>query len=127
LARWLLYREHHEANASNNKKEDKKIRGDKMKNLKNLTAAITLLAVLVLSTASANAGILMSDRSTVPSEDPCVENGDVEQDSGILMSDFAGIIIAGFTGIIISGNRDGIIISGNKSTSQVNCGILMSD
>jgi type 1 fimbria pilin len=91
----------------------------KMKNLRNLMAAITLLAVLVLSTTSANAGILMSDFAGSNNPDPCSVKDDSKLDSGILMSDITGIIIAGFTGIIIAGR--------NGETSHVDCGILMSD
>jgi hypothetical protein len=85
-----------------------------MKNLKNLMAAVTLLAILVLGTGSANAGILMSD-FTGGSEDPCTE-GPTKYDSGILMSDFTGIIL----------HRVGIILHKGDS-GQVDCGILMSD
>ena len=89
-----------------------------MKNLKNLTATFTLSAVMVLSAVSANAGILLSDRSSVPqTENPCTE-APTKYNSGILMSDLGGIIIAGFTGIIISGNKDGV---------PVNCGIILTD
>ena len=90
-----------------------------MKNLKNLMAAMTLLAVLVLGTGSVNAGILVSD-FTNQNSDPCAENNDTKQNSGILMGDLVGIIITGM--------RGGIIITGMKGdTTQVNCGILLGD
>lgn len=92
-----------------------------MKNLKNLMAAVTLFAILVLSTTSANAGIYMTDLTGTPNTDPCTVKDDDKTDWGILMSDFGGIIVAGFTGIIVAGK--GI----NTPTSQVDCGILMSD
>lgn len=90
-----------------------------MKNLKNLLAAITLLAVLVLSTTSANAGIYMTDFAGQPNNDPCSVKDEGEQDTGIIIAGFTGIIIAGFTGIIIAGKE--------APTPQVNCGILMTD
>lgn len=91
-----------------------------MKNLKNLMAAITLLAVLVLSTTSANAGIIVSDFTGSNGDNPCTDKDGVKVDSGILMSDLGGIIIAGFTGIIIAGK------SGSGGT-PVDCGIILGD
>lgn len=95
-----------------------------MKNLKNLMTAVTLFAVLVLGTASANAGILLGDRG-VSTEDPCAEN-DTKFDMGIIVAGFTGIIVAGRGGIIVAG-RDGIIVAGKGGDTQVNCGILMGD
>ncbi|HEY0428286.1 MAG TPA: hypothetical protein VGC76_10930 [Pyrinomonadaceae bacterium] len=89
-----------------------------MKNLKNLTAAFTLLVVMIMGAVSANAGILLGDRSIPVNSDPCVSNDSpTKSDTGIIVAGFTGIIVAGFTGIIVAG----------KDTTQVNCGILMSD
>lgn len=97
-----------------------------MKNLKNMLAAVTLLAVLVLGTTSANAGLLMSDFVNPNQNDPCVETEDTGLDTGIIVAGFTGIIVAGRGGIIVAG-RDGIIVAGKGVTPQVNCGILMGD
>lgn len=103
-----------------------------MKNLKNLLAAGTLLAVMVLGTTVTNAGILMSDRSG-NGGGTCGDNGDASLDMGIIVAGITGIIVAGRTGIIVAG-RDGIIVAGKdgiivagKGDTPVNCGILMSD
>jgi hypothetical protein len=86
-----------------------------MKNLKNLMAAVTLLAILVLGTGSANAGILMSD-FTGGQEDPCTE-GPTKYDSGILMSDFTGVVL----------HRFGVVLHKGGDGGQVDCGILLGD
>jgi hypothetical protein len=90
-----------------------------MKNLKNLMTTVTLLAILVIGTGSANAGILMSD-FTGGQEDPCTE-GPTKYNSGILMSDFTGVILHGF-GVILHGFG-----TDKGGDGQVDCGILMSD
>lgn len=74
-----------------------------MKNLKNTVAAAALMAVLGMGTVSANAGLLISDRSS-----GC---GSVK--SGGLLNQLAGIVIGGaplLDGIIIVG-RDGLMVS----------------
>ena len=93
-----------------------------MKNLKNMLAAITLTAVLMLGATSANAGILLSDLAGTVNQNPCTEQT-TKVDGGIAIND--GIIVAGFTGIIVAGFT-GIIVAGAADT-PVNCGILMSD
>lgn len=94
-----------------------------MTNLKNLLATITLLAVIVLGTTSANAGLIMSDFAG-QGNDPCSESGDVKLDMGIIVAGITGIIVAGRDGIIVAGKDDtqdcGIIVAGRD-------GILMSD
>ena len=88
-----------------------------MKNLKNLLATITLMAVLLISAANAKAGILMSDLKSndVPS---CTETKDnTKANWGIVITNFTGIVITSFTGIVITSATD----------TPVNCGILMSD
>jgi hypothetical protein len=94
-----------------------------MTNLKNLLATITLLAVIVLGTTSANAGLLMSDFSNSGNGDPCTENGDVKLDMGIIVAGITGIIVAGRTGIIVAG-KDGIIVAGKDGASD--CGIIVA-
>jgi hypothetical protein len=81
-----------------------------MTNFKNTVAAITLMAVMVLTTTVANAGLIVSDRSTPATT---CETKPTGSDWGILVSDLVeGIIVAGFTGIIVAGRTDGIIVAG---------------
>ena len=91
-----------------------------MKNLRNLMNAVTLMLVLVIGAVSANAGILLSDRSV--KSDPC--STDTKVDSGIIVAGATGIIVAGFTGIIVAGFT-GIIVAG-KGEETTNCGIIVA-
>ena len=84
-----------------------------MKNLKNLMAAVTLLAVLIVGTGSANAGVVGD--SVNPSEDPCKET--IKFDSGIIVVGIVGIIVVGRTGIIVVGK--------DSDNAEVNCGIIV--
>jgi hypothetical protein len=95
-----------------------------MTNLKNLLASITLLAVIVLGTMSANAGILVSDLNGPSNGDPCTANDDIKLDMGIIVAGITGIIVAGRTGIIVAG-RDGIVVAG-KGDANTNCGIIVA-
>ncbi len=88
-----------------------------MKNLRNLIAAVTLMAVLVMGSISANAGILLGDLKG--NSDTCAN--DTKVDSGIIIGGFTGIIIGGFTGIIIGG------VSGTGCQEQSDSGILLGD
>jgi hypothetical protein len=88
-----------------------------MKNLKNLMAAVTLIAVLMIGATSANAGLLVSDFSGGDDTQPCTATNNDKTDWGIIVTGFTGIIVTGFTGIIVTGAAD----------SPVDCGILMSD
>ena len=81
-----------------------------MKNLKNMMAAVTMLAVLVLGTTSANAGLLMSDRANPGQGNSCT----VKQD---IMADLTGIIL----------HRMGIILSKGGTNTEVSCGIILGD
>jgi hypothetical protein len=91
-----------------------------MTNLKNLLATITLLAVVVLGTTSANAGLIMSDFTGQGNNNPCTANDGVKLDMGIIVAGITGFIVAGRTGIIVAG-RDGIIVAGKD-----NCGIIVA-
>lgn len=85
-----------------------------MKNLRNLMAMVTLMAVLMIGASTTNAGILMSDLN----KEQCTEtSNDKKSDWGIVITGFTGIVITGFTGIVIT---DGV-------STPVDCGILMSD
>lgn len=80
-----------------------------MKNIKNVSAAITLIAVMAFGTTFANAGIIIGG---VTSENPCEQTVK------------PGIIIGGLTGIIIGG-LTGIIIGGATDDTPVDCGIII--
>lgn len=95
-----------------------------MTNLKNLLASITLAAVIILGTMSANAGILVSDFVKSGNDNPCTANDDVKLDMGIIVAGITGIIVAGRTGIIVAG-RDGIIVAGKDGASS-DCGIIVA-
>jgi hypothetical protein len=88
-----------------------------MKNLRNLLATITLMAVLIVSASTARAGILMTDGLKADDPQPCVETkGDsTKVDSGILVT-FTGILVT-FTGILVTFKND----------TQTDCGILVTN
>ena len=79
--------------------------------------AVTLLVVLVMGAISANAGVLVGDRTV--SLDPC--SADTKEDGGIILSDVMEGIIMHF-GIIM--HKDGIIMH-KEGDVQTNCGIIM--
>ena len=85
-----------------------------MKNIKNVMTAITLAATLAFGSVSANAGLLVSDRSVAGTT--CTAN-----DTSIL-SQAMGIIIVGLTssatGIIIVG-RSGLMITDRSANGCV--------
>ena len=85
-----------------------------MKNIKNVMTAITLAATLAFGSVSANAGMLISDRSGAGTT--CTAN-----DTSIL-SQAMGIIIVGLTssatGIIIVG-RSGLMITDRPANGCV--------
>ena len=71
-----------------------------MKNLKNMLAAMTLAVVLMVGTANAGTGLLLSDL-TSNNQTPCTQTS--RENGGIILSDYTGIIVLGFTGIIVLG------------------------
>lgn len=91
-----------------------------MRNLKNIVAAIAIMAVLATSTTFANGGIIVAgfskDTKTTTTE-PCTETSE-KTDWGIIVAGITGIIVAGFTGIIVAGATEepttdcGIIVAG---------------
>jgi hypothetical protein len=88
-----------------------------MKNIKNTVAAFGLTAVLAFGTVSANAGLLISDRTSAGTEVCTVK------DTGIL-GDIIGIVMAAIS------SRDGIIIAYRGQTSCETAGkggLLISD
>jgi hypothetical protein len=88
-----------------------------MKNLRNLLAAITLMAILIVSATTTKAGILMTDNLKADNPQPCVETQDdsTKVDSGILVT-FTGILVT-FTGILVT----------FKNEPQTDCGILVTN
>ena len=65
-----------------------------MKNLRNLLATVTLMAVLMISASTAKAGILLSDGLKSNDPQPCTKtNGDTKTDWGIVITSFTGIVI----------------------------------
>jgi hypothetical protein len=88
-----------------------------MKNVKTLLASVVLLAVVLISSTTSNAGILMTDL-TEGDKEPCTQTIEKDKpDWGIVITGFTGIVITGFTGIVITGATDttedcGIVITG---------------
>ncbi|PYS99590.1 MAG: hypothetical protein DMF63_10915 [Acidobacteria bacterium] len=89
-----------------------------MKTLKGWITTTCLVAMLMVSTMTANAGIIIAG-----AVDPCTDSTTAKTgklNSGIIIAGLTGIIIAGFTGIIIAGGTStevptescGIIIAG---------------
>ncbi len=97
-----------------------------MKNLKNTAAAMTMMAVLGLGAVSANAGLLVSDKSA----NGCgtVKESVLTRLSGILivgLPGLDGILAAGRDGLMVS-DRDGLLMS-DKGCNQGKTGLLISD
>jgi hypothetical protein len=89
-----------------------------MRTLKGWITTTCLVATLMVSTATANTGVIIAGRNQ-PAPVPCTEPGkdDVKYDVGVIIAGI-GVIIAGFTGVIIAGAVDegpidcGVIIAG---------------
>lgn len=89
-----------------------------MKTLKGWITTTALVATMMISTMTANAGIIIAGRGDQPTE-PCTEpttKVETHIDGGIIIGGLTGIIIAGFTGIIIGGVT---------SDGPVDCGIII--
>lgn len=88
-----------------------------MKNLRNLMATITLMAVLMIGASTANAGILLTDGLKSDAPQPCTEKqGETKTDWGIVITSFTGIVITSFTGIVIT----------SATETPVDCGIVIT-
>ena len=87
-----------------------------MKNLKNMVAAASLMAVMGFGAVSANAGLLVTDKSA----QPCAVKDNV-------MQQLAGVFNA-LSGFIIT-DRDGIIIIDKQAAGceQAKDGLLITD
>ncbi len=78
-----------------------------MKNMRNLLATVTLMAILMIGASTAKAGIIMNDGLKNDAPKPCTET---KTDSGVL--------VTGFTGVLVTGAVD---------NTPVDCGILIVD
>ena len=90
-----------------------------MKTLKGWITTTCLATMLMFSTVSTHAGIIIGGRPSQPVE-VCTEKVEITT-----ADDLGGIIIGGLTGIIIGG-LTGIIIGGiTADQPQTNCGIII--
>ncbi len=90
-----------------------------MTTLKGWITTTCLVALLMLSTTAANAGIIVGGVT-----DTCTADTKVEYKGGIIVGGFTGIIVGGLTGIIVGG-LTGIIVGGAVEEPTVNCGIIV--
>lgn len=88
-----------------------------MKNLKNMAAALGLMAVLGFGAVSANAGIMITDRQA-----PCTTESSSIRD----LSAIAAVGLPMFDGIIIIG-RDGLMITDKADSCTSRDGIMITD
>lgn len=71
-----------------------------MKNLRNILATVTLMAILMIGTSTASAGILMTDELVKSEPAPCTETKINEKVNSGIVVHLTGIIL-GFTGIVV--------------------------
>ena len=90
-----------------------------MKNLKNTISAAGLMAVMAFGAVSANAGLIITDKTANTAPTCSVKDDMVQQLAGIFNT---------VTGIIIT-DRDGIIIVDKQSAEcvQAKDGIIITD
>lgn len=86
-----------------------------MTTLKGWITTTCLVAVLMVSTVSVNAGVIVAG-ATNP--EPCTTQTAAKKiDFGVIIAGITGVIIAGFTGVIIAG----------ATTEPVeNCGVIIA-
>jgi fructose-specific phosphotransferase system IIC component len=94
----------------------------KMKNMRNIVAAIVMLTILSVSTTFADGVILQRNDGTKSSS--CVQTS--KNNVGRMAVSFAKILVAGFTGIMIA-DRSGLLISDRSSCDQSRDGIMIAD
>ncbi len=87
-----------------------------MKNLKNILAAITLVAFLMIGTAKADDGIVITELTGNNSQTCDVKDN---TNWGIVITEFTGIVITEFTGIVIT--------EFTANNSAKSCGIILND
>jgi len=74
-----------------------------MTTLKGWITTTCLVAMLMVSTMTANGGVIIAG-ATAPAPAPCTEKSVKEKvDYGVIIAGITGVIIAGFTGVIIAG------------------------
>ena len=86
-----------------------------MRTLKGWITTTCLVTLLMVSTASANGGILIGGLNQTNQPSPCTETVKGEKVSSGLIIAGVGILIGGLTGILIGGAVD----------EPVDCGILI--
>ena len=93
-----------------------------MNTLKGWITTTCLAGVIIFSTITVNAGIIVGGISV--DDNGCKEQPKEDVRGGIIVGGLGGIIVGGFTGIIVGG-LTGIIVGGAAETSTVNCGIIV--
>ena len=74
-----------------------------MRTLKGWITTTCLVAVFMVSTTTANAGVIIAG-ATTPSPTPCTQKTVKEKvDYSVIIAGITGVIIAGLTGVIIAG------------------------
>lgn len=90
-----------------------------MTKLRGYIPTMLLLVTLMFGTTAANAGIIIADRQSSVSDDPCKEDDSIVTKLAYSVATFVK------TGIIIA-DRNGIIIA-DRTSSQETCGIIIAD
>lgn len=89
-----------------------------MTTLKGWITTTCLVAMLMVSTTAANAGIIVGGAV----DTNCSQS--VKGKGGIIVGGLTGIIVGGLTGIIVGG-LTGIIVGGAAETPNQDCGIIV--
>ena len=96
-----------------------------MNTLKGWISTTCLAAMLMASTVTANAGVIIGGFSGEPSPAPCTETkGSKNNLGGVIIGGLGGVIIGGFTGVIIGGFT-GVITGGVSNEPVENCGVII--
>jgi hypothetical protein len=85
-----------------------------MKKLNNIAAAFVMMAILILGTTAANAGILVSDATGAETTSSTCTSTE-KADWGIMINGIIGIMINGLGGILDI-----------KTSTPTNCGIMIN-
>jgi len=87
-----------------------------MKNIKNTVVAMAMMAVIGVGTATANPGLMVSDRSAAPGQTICGSETSI-------LNDLEGIIIVGLAsskvGLMVS-DRLGLMVSDRSAQCTQN-------
>ena len=106
---------------ASNLKKNQEIK--KMKNMRNIVAAIVMATILSVSTTFAD-GVVVGGKSGVVVGGK-TQVGCSETKPGVV-STITGILISGFTGILVF-DRSGIMIADRSSCDQSRDGIMIAD